>query len=141
METAQTPMAALTAVGRLSRALAIFCVDEVVVFDDGSQRSASSAAGGDGDEEKKNGARRQQQHGGDEDRYTGDVDPGGFAAHVLSYLEAPPFMRKALFPLHANLRHANMLLSLEMPHHPHPAERLPYREGVTLDKRPEGGEG
>lgn len=50
-------------------------------------------------------------------------------------------MRKALFPLHDNLARAGRLPSLDMPHHPHVDEWLPYREGFTVKGRPEGGKG
>jgi predicted SPOUT superfamily RNA methylase MTH1 len=50
-------------------------------------------------------------------------------------------MRKALFPLHDNLAKAGLLPSLDMPHHPHKDEWLPYREGFTLKGRPESGKG
>lgn len=67
------------------------------------------------------------------DSYTGDTDPCHFVAQVLSFLECPPFMRRRLFPLHANLRHTALLPSLGMPHHPHAkAPWLPYVEGVTV---------
>lgn len=103
----------MTAPGRIARALAVFSIDEVVIFDDSPPSSrplrvdtASS--------------------------YTGDVDPSHFLAHILSYVEAPPFMRRSLFPLHPNLRLTALLPSLDMPHHPNPKEWIPYREGVTV---------
>ncbi|ROW16475.1 hypothetical protein VPNG_02901 [Cytospora leucostoma] len=111
----------ITAPGRIARALAVFGVDEVVVYDDSPLESRPRAV--------------------DKERYTGDVDPCHFIAHVLGYLETPPFMRKALFPLHDNLAKAGLLPSLDMPHHPHKDEWLPFREGFTMRGRPEGGKG
>ncbi|CCT64465.1 uncharacterized protein FFB20_14744 [Fusarium fujikuroi] len=73
---------------RIARALAAFSVDEVVVFDDSPL------------------ATRPRQT--DTNSYTGDTDPCHFLTHILTYLEAPPFMRKA-FPLHPNLRLIAML--------------------------------
>lgn len=96
-------------------------MDEVVVYDDSPSDSRPRAV--------------------DKDRYTGDTDPCHFIAHVLGYLETPPFMRKALFPLHDNLARAGLLPSLDMPHHPHKDEWLPFREGFTVRGRPEGGNG
>ncbi|RMZ85926.1 hypothetical protein DV736_g6520, partial [Chaetothyriales sp. CBS 134916] len=49
--------------------------------------------------------------------YTGLSNPSHFLAHVLSYLETPPYLRKALFPMHANLRTAGTLPSLDLPSH------------------------
>lgn len=111
----------ITSPGRIARALAVFCVDEIVVYDDSPLEARPRAV--------------------DHDRYTGDTDPCHFIGHVLSYLETPPFMRKALFPLHDNLAKAGLLPSLDMPHHPHKDEWLPYREGFTVKGRPEGGKG
>ncbi|KAK0628225.1 putative RNA methyltransferase-domain-containing protein [Bombardia bombarda] len=77
----------------------------------------------------------------DQEAYTGDIDPAHFLEHLLTYLETPPFMRKTLFPLHPNLRSQGLLPSLDMPHHPHKDEWLPYREGMTLDTKTKDGKG
>lgn len=111
----------MAAPGRIARALAVFSVDEVVVFDDSPASS------------------RPRQT--DPAAYTGDTDPCHFLAHILSFLEAPPFMRKTLFPLHPNLRLTALLPSLDMPHHPHPKEWIPYREGVTVAGKTSSGQG
>jgi len=71
----------------------------------------------------------------DLDGYTGDTDPCHYIYHLLSYMETPPFMRKSLFPLHPNLRLQGLLPSLDMPHHPHKHEQLPYMEGMTVQQR------
>ncbi|KAL8664467.1 MAG: hypothetical protein Q9202_003017 [Teloschistes flavicans] len=108
-----------TLTGQIARALAVFCVDEVVIFDDkqGKQRK------GDG---------RSLQNGGDE--FTGYLDPNYFLMHILSYLETPPFLRKQLFPMHADLRHAGSLPSLDMPHHLRSDDWCLYREGITVEQ-------
>ncbi|KAK3944039.1 putative RNA methyltransferase [Diplogelasinospora grovesii] len=110
-----------TTAGRVARALAVFSVDEVVIFDDSPVESRASNA--------------------DPESYTGDTDPAHFLEHLITYLETPPFMRKTLFPLHPNLRSQGLLPNLEMPHHPHKDEWLPYREGLTLEGRPKQGKG
>ncbi|KAF5130892.1 putative methyltransferase C9orf114 [Metarhizium anisopliae] len=107
--------------GRIARALAVFAVDEVVVFDDSPASSRP----------------RQTDTAG----YTGDTDPAHFITHILSFLEAPPFMRKALFPLHPNLRLTALLPSLDMPHHPNPKDWISYREGVTVPGKTSTGSG
>lgn len=111
----------MTAPGRIARALAVFSIDEVIVFDDSPASSRP----------------RQTDTSG----YTGDTDPCHFMTHILSFLEAPPFMRKALFPLHPNLRLTALLPSLDMPHHPNPKEWIPYREGVTISGKTSTGKG
>ncbi|TFB01056.1 Putative methyltransferase [Trichoderma ghanense] len=106
---------------RIARALAIFSVDEVIVYDDSPLKT--------------------RPHKTDKTAYTGDTDPCHFLTHVLSYLEAPPFMRKALFPLHPNLRMTSSLPGLDAPHHPHIKEWMQYREGVTISGMTRSGEG
>lgn len=104
--------------GQIARALAVFCVDEVVIFDDEdepTQKSRPAIADGD---------------------YTALSHPDHFLAHVLSYLETPPHLRKALLPRHPNLQTAGALPSLDMPHHPRAKEWCEYREGVTQGPSP-----
>ncbi|QIW99216.1 hypothetical protein AMS68_004734 [Peltaster fructicola] len=95
--------------GQIARACAVFCVDEIVVFDDGQT------------------AARQPEEGG----YTAFADPNYFLYHLLSYLETPPHMRRTLFPMHPDLRTAGALPSLDMPHHLKTHEWCPFREGVA----------
>ncbi|KAF4872109.1 putative methyltransferase C9orf114 [Colletotrichum siamense] len=106
--------------GRIARALGVFGIDEVVIFDDSPIETRPKTV--------------------DRKAYTGDIDPGHFLEHLLGYLEVPPFMRKMLFPLHPNLRLAGQLPSLDMPHHPNPADWMPYREGVAKKGTPKGTE-
>jgi methyltransferase len=98
--------------GQIARACAVFCVDEIVVFDDGQARTTDPEEGG----------------------YTAFADPNFFLFHILSYLETPPHLRKALFPMHPDLRTAGALPSLDMPHHLRSDESSLYREGVTTRK-------
>ncbi|KAH8885669.1 DUF171-domain-containing protein [Thozetella sp. PMI_491] len=107
--------------GRIARALAIFSIDEVVIFDDSPTDSRPPDA--------------------DLDAFTGETDPAHFLEHILSYLETPPFMRKSLWPLHPNLRSQGLLPNLDMPHHPHKDEWLPYREGITVESKTKHGKG
>lgn len=98
--------------GTIARALAFFCVDEVIVFNDEASQADA------------------QQPGGNE--YTAFSDSCHFLAHILSYLETPAYLRKSLFPMHPNLRTAGTLPSLDMPHHLRAGEWCDYREGVTV---------
>jgi methyltransferase len=108
-------------VGRVARVMAIFRVDEVVVYDDRPTASRVTDL--------------------DATAYTGELDPAHFVAHILSYLEVPPFMRTTLIPIHRNLDRAGKLPSLDIPSHPHKREWCPYREGLALSGRPEAGKG
>lgn len=50
-------------------------------------------------------------------------------------METPQYLRKALFPIHSNLRFAGLLNPLDCPHHLRMDEDFPYREGITLDSK------
>ena len=104
--------------GQIARACAVFCVDEVVIFDDGQAE-----------------ARPAEQDG-----YTAFADPNFFLYHLLSYLETPPHLRKRLFPMHSDLRTAGSLPSLDMPHHLRSDEDCPYREGIITQTEVNRGE-
>ncbi|ERF71927.1 hypothetical protein EPUS_08243 [Endocarpon pusillum Z07020] len=104
--------------GTIARALAVFCVDEVIIFEDEPHRASKGSI----------------QDDVDQDRYTAFSDPSHFLAHILSYLETPAYLRKALFTMHPNLRTAGTLPSLDMPHHLRSNEWCEYREGVTIDE-------
>jgi len=99
--------------GQIARALAVFCVDEVIVFDD-------------------TGDYGPDYHFNDS-YYTGHTNPNHFMTHLLTYLETPPHLRKHLFPIHDNLRTAGTLPSLDMPHHLRAHEWCQYREGVVIE--------
>jgi predicted SPOUT superfamily RNA methylase MTH1 len=98
--------------GTIARALAVFCVDEVIIFNDEPPQADA------------------QQPQGNE--YTAFSDSCHFLAHILSYLETPAYLRKSLFPMHPNLRTAGTLPSLDMPHHLRAGEWCAYREGITV---------
>ncbi|KIW24230.1 uncharacterized protein PV07_09958 [Cladophialophora immunda] len=106
--------------GQIARALAVFCVDEVIIFDDEDVET------------------QQQRPTIREDEYTAFSHPDHFLAHLLSYLETPPHLRKALFPMHPNLRTAGTLPSLDMPHHLRAHEWCEYREGITTTALADG---
>ena len=108
--------------GQIARALGVCCVDEVVVFDDGQVNQSHS-----------HGDQFRLQHESGEASYTGNSDPNYFLAHLLSYLETPPNLRKHLFPIHPDLRTAGTLPSLDLPHHLRAHEWCQFREGVTFE--------
>ncbi|KAL8688392.1 MAG: hypothetical protein Q9218_005683 [Villophora microphyllina] len=117
--SAQSPELKTLLVGRIARALAVFCVDEVVIFDDGQSK------------QRKGDGRNTQNR---DDRFTGNSDPNYFMLYVLSYLETPPFLRSHLFPTHPDLQYAGILPSLDMPHHLRSDDWCQYREGVTVEQ-------
>ena len=121
--------------GQIGRALAVFCVDEVVVFNDG-QNPGSQGRG----RTNANGRAERHNKDHDENTYSGQTDPDRFLAHLLSYLECPPHIRKDLFGMHPDLRFAGLLPSLDIPSHLRKSEWCQYREGVTV-ARPKAAEG
>ena len=113
--SAQSPELKSQLAGQIARALAVFCVDEVVVFEDGQNHGAA-----------------RLQIGFSKDDYTGYSNPNYFLMHILSYLETPPYLRQRLFPMHPDLQKAGALPSLDLPHHLRSHERCQYREGFTI---------
>ncbi|SMR64433.1 unnamed protein product [Zymoseptoria tritici ST99CH_3D1] len=106
---AVTPDQKTSLAGQIARACAVFCVDEIVVFNDGQAETRAPEPSG----------------------YTAFTDPNFFLYHVLTYLETPPNLRKSLFPMHPDLRTAGALPSLDMPHHLRSDEWCEFREGIT----------
>ena len=76
--------------GQVGRALTIFNVDEVVVFDDRSMSEIEAAGSAFG-------------------------DPNVFLARILQYLECPQYLRKKLFPMHPDLKYAGVLNPIDAP--------------------------
>eukprot|EP00435_Cladocopium_sp_Y103_P071257 s177_g37.t1 len=95
-------------VGQMARALTIYGVDEVVIFEDRSDAPSS-----------------------DEDGISNGM---AFFARNLQYLETPQYLRKQLVPVHKDLKWVGLLAPLDAPHHLRKHEHLPYREGVVLQK-------
>ncbi|KAE8151895.1 putative RNA methyltransferase-domain-containing protein [Aspergillus avenaceus] len=120
--------------GIIARALAVFCVDEVVVFDDDENSPQNDHFDQDDYYDSPIAKTSDELNGNvpSGKRYTGYSDPSHFLAHVLSYLETPPYLRKHLFPMHPNLRGAGLLPSLDMPHHLRSNEWCDYREGIVV---------
>lgn len=100
--------------GQIARAAAIFNVDEIVIFDEDAGKSSSTL--------DKNG---YEKNGG-------GSEPNIFLARILQYLETPQYLRKAIFPMHRDLRFAGLLNPLDCPHHLRIEDDFPYREGITL---------
>ncbi|MCJ1393572.1 hypothetical protein MMC18_006447 [Xylographa bjoerkii] len=121
--SAQSQDLKATLAGQIARALAVFCVDEVVIFDDGQGKPLN----------QHSSTQSHQYNGQGDSGYSGSSDPNYFLMHLLSYLETPPHLRMHLFPLHPDLRTAGTLPSLDMPHHLRAHEWCQYREGVTIE--------
>ncbi|RMJ23326.1 methyltransferase activity [Aspergillus sp. HF37] len=127
--------------GSLARALAVFCVDEVIVFDDDENASQYS---NDADTDYPSPITKPDHllsgTPPPSKGFTAYSDPSHFLAHVLSYVETPPYLRKLIFPMHPNLRAAGLLPSLDMPHHLRANESCEFREGVVAETKPRSNE-
>jgi hypothetical protein len=94
-------------------------VDEVIVFDDSGQSITSA---GDPLAGEFRGASNK-----------GSGDSSVFLGRLLQYLETPQYLRKALFPIHKDLKYAGLLNPLDCPHHLRQFEKSKWREGLTID--------
>ncbi|KAL3214434.1 hypothetical protein MRX96_034903 [Rhipicephalus microplus] len=126
MDNAQNAELRTYLAGQIARAAVVFCVDEIVVFDDdGSTTRGTSGTAVDGE-------------------FSGLAKSGQGVvqlARVLQYLECPQYLRKHLFPLHRDLQFAGLLNPLDCPHHLRATEESPYREGIVARLPVKGGSG
>uniref|UniRef100_A0A4W4ELB6 28S rRNA (uridine-N(3))-methyltransferase n=1 Tax=Electrophorus electricus TaxID=8005 RepID=A0A4W4ELB6_ELEEL len=121
LDNAQSPELRTYLAGQVARACAVFCVDEVVVFDESGEdaRTVEGEFKGIG---KKGQACVQ-------------------LARILQYLECPQYLRKAFFPKHHDLQFAGLLNPLDSPHHMRMDEEVEFREGVVVDRPCKAGNG
>ncbi|XP_054468383.1 putative methyltransferase C9orf114 homolog [Anoplopoma fimbria] len=107
--------------GQIARACVVFCVDEIVVFD---------------------------EYGEDVKSVEGEFKGVGKKGHaciqlarILQYLECPQYLRKWFFPKHQDLQYAGLLNPLDSPHHMRIDDESEYREGIVLDRPIAQGKG
>lgn len=104
IESAPTMEMKTILAGEIARALVIFSVDEIVIYEDKVQSTQAK------------------------------INPNLFLARIFQYMETPQYLRKQLVPISPDLKFAGLLPPLDVPHHPGMEEITTYREGVTLDK-------
>ncbi|SNX87551.1 uncharacterized protein MEPE_06261 [Melanopsichium pennsylvanicum] len=97
------------------------------------QQSQREAQGAEGYDESCAGDEGEVGEGGTLKGGRGGFDPHAFLARVLQYLETPQYLRKALFPMHRDLRLAGLMPPLDCPHHLRFEDQSEYREGVTQE--------
>lgn len=97
-------------VGVLGRALAVFQIDNVVIYNDDHIKNEN----------------------GEED--------GEFIAEVLNYMNTPQYLRKSAFPIRPELKHVGILPPLRAPHHPVNSQPDvgDYRQGFTVKRNKKG---
>jgi predicted SPOUT superfamily RNA methylase MTH1 len=121
-------------VGNVARVLALYEVDEVVVYDDLTRLSDSKPSANDDSEGAK-------VEGAQVDGISADTNSNSsknpllFLSRILQYCETPPYLKRPLFPQHGDLSSSGVLQPLETRHHPKPGDTSSsYREGVVLNK-------
>ncbi|KAJ3116412.1 hypothetical protein HK100_001078 [Physocladia obscura] len=112
--------------GQIARALSIFQIDEVVIYDDVTTIGAAASLP------------KLSTEGPFESASKKNFDSSLFLARILQFCECPPYLRKALFPIHRDLQFASMI-NLECPHHTKVDDPIPFREGVTLETQRKDG--
>jgi len=100
--------------GQIGRAAGVFCVDEIVLYDDGEC-----------------GSTIERPYKGPEVNSKSNMS---LMARLLQYLECPQYLRKYFFPVHDDLKLVGLLNPLDSPHHLRKEEISVYREGVVLEK-------
>lgn len=100
LENAQSGELRTYLAGQIARAACVFCVDEVIVYDDiGDKLDTKKSKLEDVDGVKV--ARKSCVQ----------------LARILQYLECPQYLRKHFFPIHKDLEFAGLLNPLDAPHH------------------------
>ncbi|KAH8726879.1 putative RNA methyltransferase-domain-containing protein [Phaeosphaeriaceae sp. PMI808] len=135
LNNAKKPDLKTVQVGRIARAAAVFCVDEIVVFDDDPSNVDTKVVApkylrG------KNKKTKQEVLDSILEEDEPWQNPDQFLFHVLNFAECPPHLRMTLFPKHKNLEQAGCLPSMDMPHHLRSHEWCQYREGAVIGPAP-----
>ncbi|CDW57349.1 Methyltrn RNA 3 domain containing protein [Trichuris trichiura] len=123
LENAQSAELRSYLAGQIARTLTIFCVDEVVVYDEVAQLTSSDCD--------------MIERG-----VFGGESGNAIMVKILRFLECPQYLRKHLFPLSPDLRWAGLLNPLNSSHHLTKDElSIPFREAVVLEKPSKPGHG
>ncbi|KAH9640403.1 hypothetical protein HF086_018069 [Spodoptera exigua] len=124
LENAQSAELRTYLAGQIARAACVFCVDEVIVYDDVG--------------DKLNTKKSKLE---DADGVVVARKSCVQLARILQYLECPQYLRKHFFPLHKDLEFAGLLNPLDAPHHLRMSNDFQFREGITMNKKTKPGRG
>ncbi|KAH7381587.1 putative RNA methyltransferase [Pyrenochaeta sp. MPI-SDFR-AT-0127] len=126
-------------VGRIARAAAVFCVDEIVVFDDNPSNVDTKVVSEKYIRQGRGKKSKQEILDSILEEDEPWQNPDQFLYHVLSFAECPPHLRYdaedprlSIFQKHQNLGWVGCLPSMDMPHHLRGHEWCQYREGVVV---------
>lgn len=98
---------------QIARAAVIYRVDEIIIVESRGRYASSLAK----------------------------TNPTEFFVRNLEYLETPPYLRKALFPVCPELKFSGLMNPLNTPHHFKADEWSQYREGVVINRPNKKGKG
>ncbi|KAF1965089.1 DUF171-domain-containing protein [Bimuria novae-zelandiae CBS 107.79] len=115
-------------VGRIARAAAVWCIDEIVVFDDDPHTIPDKVS-----PHYRN--RKKSKVETMDSISEADIPyqhPDLFMKGLLEYADCPPHLRSALFPMCEPLKYVGLLPPLDTPSHTKPDEWLRFREGVAI---------
>lgn len=118
LSNAQSPELRMYVAGQIARAAAIYCVDEIVIFEEAPL---------DDQEKERQEVRRRA-------RDTENFNPTEFFKLILEYLETPQYLRKALFPVSQDLRLVGLLNPLALPSHVAKKDFSRWREGIAVGR-------
>ncbi|XP_044759158.1 putative methyltransferase C9orf114 [Coccinella septempunctata] len=124
LENAQTEELRAYLAGQIARAVCLYQVDEVIVFDDYA------------DEDKSKATSVEDDFGFKTIRHC-----CGQLARILQYLECPQYLRKHFFPIHKDLKYSGLMNPLNAPHHLSSKDESEFREGVVTNKPVKPGKG
>ncbi|KAI6240840.1 hypothetical protein M3Y99_00391400 [Aphelenchoides fujianensis] len=131
LNNAQGPQFRSYLAGEIARTCCVFCVDEVVIFDESARLT-------DGQLE----AYYSGSWTGEEWPTPQNAECNLHLARILEYMECPQYLRKALFPTQLPLKWAGVLNPLDGMHHLRSDDfSIPYREGVVVGKTVKAGHG
>ncbi|CAG9559792.1 unnamed protein product [Danaus chrysippus] len=124
LENAQSAELRTYLAGQIARAACVFCVDEIIVFDDIGVKVDTKKS-------------KLEDNSGTKIARKSCVQ----LARILQYLECPQYLRKHFFPLHKDLEFAGLLNPLDAPHHLRMSNDFQFREGITMNKNVKPGKG
>ena len=128
VDNAQTPELQTYLVGQIARTAAVFCVDEIVVFDDQIGRSRNVVEGGDGYYDTP-----AASADGEEGHTAQAWDPNAFMARLLQYIETPQCVFKTPPSALSSSRRNSYRIFVHNHHHHELAARQVLAQGAIPD--------
>ncbi|MDR3223040.1 MAG: RNA-binding protein [Methanobrevibacter sp.] len=115
-------------IGIIGRALAVFNVNKIVIYEDTYGNSLGNINSDRNDPNRNNLDRNRSSFDGE------------FISKLLKYMDTPQYLRKSVFPIESDLKHVGILPPLRTPNHPtvENFELGQYRQGFTVKRNNKG---